>query len=141
MKTPAAVLAALAWPMFTLPAVLAGQEAPPTDRPVVKVLSGKPESAGHFSLHITYPPGSRTHPHYHSVDLTARVLRGRLLVGEAPRFDTTQVMAVEAESTVVMKAGQIHFDWWPNGGELAVEGEGPMTTVLVDSTGKPLPRP
>lgn len=137
---PAVVLAALAWATFARPAALVGQDAPLPDRPVVKVLAGNPDSAGHFALRITFPPGFHTDPHHHSVDLTVRVRSGRLMLGWASTFDTTRVFAFSPGTSTVEQAGRDHFDWFPEGGVLDLEGEGPMETVLVDSTGKPLPR-
>jgi hypothetical protein len=71
-----------------------------------------------------------------------RILSGTLMLGSGPVFDTiTRVVAVLPGSTVIVKASSLHFDWWPGGGELEIEGIGPMTNILVDSSGKPLPSP
>jgi hypothetical protein len=134
-------LAALAGAMLARPAGLVGQDAPPPDRPVVQVLAGNPDSTGHFALRITFPPGFHTEPHHHSVDLTVRVRSGRLMLGWGTTFDTTDVVAFEPGNTVVEQAARNHFDWFPEGGVLDLEGQGPMATVLVENTGKPLPSP
>jgi hypothetical protein len=106
-------------------------------RPVARTITGDPQKAGRFVVRITFPRGFHTDPHYHSVDITGRVLRGRLLMGSSARFDTAQVVPFEQRGSPVVEAGQVHYDWWPEGGELEIEGVGPMRTVMVDSTGKP----
>ncbi|HET8622718.1 MAG TPA: hypothetical protein VFM14_04085 [Gemmatimonadales bacterium] len=108
--------------------------------PMVRMITGDPEKPGRFVVRITFPRGSHTEPHYHTADVTGRVLRGRLLMGSTARFDTTRVVPFEQRGSKVVKAREVHFDWWPEGGELEIEGKGPMETVMVDSTGKPLPR-
>lgn len=106
-------------------------------RPVARTITGDPQKAGRFVVRITFPRGFHTDPHYHSVDITGRVLRGRLLMGASARFDTTEVVPFEQRGSPVVKAGQVHYDWWPEGGELEIQGVGPMRSVMVDSTGKP----
>lgn len=133
-----AIFAAICWALLAHPAALAGQDSLSAG-PRVQVMAGEPTQAGHFVVRITFPAGFHTEPHYHSVDITGRVLEGRLLMGSSARFDTTRVVAVERGRTTVVRAAQIHFDWWPEGGELEIEGEGPMETLMVDSSGKALP--
>jgi hypothetical protein len=49
--------------------------------PVVRAATGDPGRAGRFVARITFPRGFHSEPHYHNVDVTGRVLRGRLLMG------------------------------------------------------------
>jgi hypothetical protein len=116
----------------------AGQDS--VSGPIVRMITGDPAQPGRFVVRITFPRGAHTNPHYHSVDITGRVLRGKLLMGSSARFDTTEVVPFERRGSPVVKAGQVHFDWWPEGGELEIEGVGPMQTIMVDSTGKPRPQ-
>lgn len=129
--------AAVCWSLPAWPTRAAGQDS--ASAPIVQRISGDPERAGRFIVRITFPRGFHTDPHYHTVDITGRVLRGRLLMGSSARFDTTRVVPFERRGSNLVEAGQIHFDWWPEGGELEIEGEGPMQTIMVDSTGKALP--
>lgn len=129
------------WALLAHPAGLVGQDTVSTPRPVAQVLSGNPTQAGRFVVRITFAAGSHTDPHHHGVDLTVRVLRGRHMLGWGARFDTTRVVPVEPGNSTVVKAGVNHFDWFRENGELEIEGEGPMETVMVDSTGKAIPVP
>lgn len=143
MKPPLHViaLAALASAMVARPVILAGQDTSTTAGPVVKVLAGNPDQAGHSAVRITFPAGFHTDPHHHGVDLTARVRSGKLMLGWGTRFDTTRVVALQPGSSTVIPAAKDHFDWAPEGAEVDYESEGPWQTVLVDTAGKPLPSP
>ena len=134
-------LVALAGVMVASPVALVGQDTSTTTKPVMQVLPGDPNQAGHSVVRITFPPGFHTDPHHHGVDLTARVHKGRLIMGWGTRFDTTRVVALEAGSSTVIPAGKDHFDWFPEGAEVDYEAEGPWQNVLVDTAGKPLPKP
>ena len=107
----------------------------------MKVLAGDPDKAGHSAVRIAFPRSFHTDPHHHSVDLTAKVRSGRLMMGWDTRFDTTHVVAFRPGSTTVIPAGKDHYDWVPEGAEVDDEAEGPWQTVLIDTTGKPLPSP
>jgi hypothetical protein len=131
------VFTVIGWVLLSYPARLLGQDTASTSQPVARIVAGDPSQAGHFVVRITFPAGFHTDPHRHNVDLIGRVLRGRLMLGSGARFDTTRVVAVEQGQTTVVKAAQLHVDWWPAGGELEIEGEGPLETVLVDTTGSP----
>ena len=102
--------------LFAHPAGLAGQDS--LSAPVVRAVTGDPGRAGRFVVRIVFPRGFHSEPHYHNVDVTGRVLRGRLLMGSGARFDTTRVVPFERRGSNVVEARQIHFDWWPEGGEL-----------------------
>jgi mannose-6-phosphate isomerase-like protein (cupin superfamily) len=134
-------LAALASAIVTAPAALVGQDTSATAKPVVKVLAGNPDEAGHSTVSITFPAGFHTDPHHHGVDLAVRVRSGRLMLGWGTTFDTTRVVAVEPGSRTVIPAGKDHYDWAPKGAEVEYDSEGPWQTVLVDSAGKPIPSP
>ncbi len=125
--------------LFARPDGLAGQDS--VSAPVVRAVTGDPGRAGRFVARITFPRGFHSEPHYHNVDVTGRVLRGRLLMGTGARFDTIRVVPFERRGSKVVRAREIHFDWWPDGGELEIEGEGPLETIVVDSTGLALPSP
>lgn len=131
--------AVLIWALLVHPAALSGQDARGARPPVVHVVTGDPDRAGPFVERITFAAGFHTDPHAHSVDLTETVLRGRLMQGLGAAFDTSRVVALLPGSTLVVKAGVIHYDWWPAGGELEIRGTGPVGDVIVDSTGKPVP--
>lgn len=118
--------------VLTHPARLVGQDT--LSAPYrVRAISGDPHQTGHFIVRVTFPVGSHTDPHHHSVDLTERIVRGRLLMGSSARFDTTRVVAFDSGSTTMVRAGQVHYDWWPDGGELEMEGDGPMQSTMADS--------
>ena len=130
------VLAALAC-VLANPLDLVGQDTSASTKPVIHVLAGDPDQAGHSAVRITFPVGFHTDPHHHGVDLTARVRKGRLMMGWGTRFDTTQVVAFQSGSSTVIPAGKDHYDWFPEGAEVEYASEGPWQTVLVDSAGKP----
>jgi len=132
-------LAALALTMFARPAAVVGQDTARTAKPVVKVLSGDPDKTGHSAVRITFPAGFYTDPHHHAVDLAVSVRTGPLMLGWGTTFDTTRVTALKPGSRTVIPAGKDHFDWFPKGGEVDYESDGPWQTVLVDTAGKPLP--
>jgi mannose-6-phosphate isomerase-like protein (cupin superfamily) len=129
--------AALAWVLVAWPVDLVGQDTSATRKPIIRVLAGDPDQAGHSAVRITFPVGFHTDPHHHGVDLTARVRKGRLMMGWGTRFDTTQVVAFQPGGSTVIPAGKDHYDWFPEGAEVEYASEGPWQTVLVDSAGKP----
>jgi len=61
------------------------------------------------------------------------------MTGLGDRFDTAQVVVVEAGNTILVKAGVAHYDWFPEGGELEISGVGPVDGAVVDGTGKVMP--
>jgi hypothetical protein len=132
-------LGAFASVIVARPAALVGQDTSATPKPVVKVLAGNPDQAGHSTVRITFPAGFHTDPHHHGVDLAVRVRSGRLMLGWGATFDTTRVVAFQPGSRTVIPAGKDHYDWFPDGAEVEYESEGPWQSVLVDSAGKPVP--
>jgi mannose-6-phosphate isomerase-like protein (cupin superfamily) len=130
-------LAALACVRVARPPDLVGQDTSATTSPIIQVLAGDPDQAGHSAVRITFPVGFHTDPHHHGVDLAARVRKGRLIMGWGTRFDTTQVVTFEPGSSTIIPAGKDHYDWFPEGAEVEYASEGPWQTVLVDSAGKP----
>jgi hypothetical protein len=134
-------LAALAATSLTRPAVLVGQDTSAAAKPVVKVLTGNPDQAGHSAVRITFPAGFHTDPHHHGVDLTAKVRSGRLMLGWGTTFDTARVTPFQPDNSTVIPAGKDHYDWFPERAEVDYESEGPWESVLVDTAGKPLPSP
>ena len=131
-------LAALACVLVASPVDLVGQDTSATTKPVIQVLAGDPDQAGHSVVRITFPVGFHTDPHHHRVDLTARVRKGRLIMGWGTRFDTTQVVNFQPGSSTVIPAGKDHYDWFPEGADVEYASEGPWQTVLVDTAGKPI---
>jgi quercetin dioxygenase-like cupin family protein len=137
----ALALAALAWAMIVRPAALVGQDAPPVGQFGVQVLAGNPDQAGHFVLRITFPPGGHTDPHHHRTDLIVKVRSGKMMLGFGSLFDTTSVVAYQAGSTTFEPATKDHFEWFPDGGVVEYEGEGPLDSVVLDANGKPVSPP
>lgn len=138
---PLIAVAAFASVLVAHPAALVGQDTSAAGKPVMRVLAGNPERAGHSTVRITFPAGFHTDPHHHGVDLTAKVRSGRLMLGWGTTFDTTRVTAFQPGSRTAIPAGKDHYDWFPEGGEVDYGSEGPWETVLVDTAGKPLPSP
>jgi quercetin dioxygenase-like cupin family protein len=91
---------ALTWGLLAPAAGLSGHGTAGSPRPVVQVVTGNPTQAGRFVERITLAAGFHTDPHRHSVDLTERVLRGRLMLGLGATFDTTRTVAVLPGSTI-----------------------------------------
>ena len=112
------------------PAALYPQAPAADPRPTVRVISGDPTKPGPFVERITFTPGLHTDPHRHNIDLHERVIRGPLMMGLGTQFDTTTVVAINAGSTIVIKAGVPHYDWFPEGGELELSGEGPLESTM-----------
>ena len=141
MKSPLHViaLAALVSAMVARPAALLAQDTPPTARPVMQVLAGNPDQPGHSAVRITFPAGLHTDPHHQAVDLAATVRSGRLMLGWGTTVDTTRVVAFQPGSRTVIPAGKDHYDWFPEGAEVDYASGGPWQSILVDTTGKPLP--
>jgi len=130
-------LAALACVLVAWPVDLVGQDTSATTKPVIQVLAGDPDQAGHSTVRITFPVGFHTDPHHHGVDLSAKVRKGRLMMGWGTAFDTTQVVTFQPGSRTLIPAGKDHYDWFPEGAEVEYASEGPWQTVLVDSAGNP----
>jgi hypothetical protein len=63
------------------------------------------------------------------------------MLGFGTRFDTASVVAFQPGSTTFEPAARDHFEWFPEGGVVDYEGEGPLDGVVVDSARKPVPSP
>lgn len=134
-------LATFASAIVACPVALLAQDTSATGKHAVRILAGNPDQPGHSAVRITFPKGFHTDPHHHAVDLVARVRSGRLMLGWGATFDTTAVTTLQPGSVTVIPAGKDHYDWFPEGGKVDYESEGPWETVLVDTAGKPIPSP
>ena len=107
-------------------------------------LYGDPNKAGPYAILIKWYPGNFSRPHTHDKVRNIYVVSGTWWVSSSSVFDIRKTYPLHAGSTSVDEAGAIHFDGARKGekepGVILLAGIGPVNSVSVDESGKPIPR-
>jgi quercetin dioxygenase-like cupin family protein len=126
---------------FTLPADIQWTGGPLSGSYQAR-LFGDPSKPGPYGILIKWMPGNFSHPHFHSQDRWVYVVSGTWWVSTSTHFDPSQTYPLPAGTFATDLANTVHWDGAKAGGEPAVlelVGMGPVTTIEVDESGKPLP--
>jgi hypothetical protein len=107
-------------------------------------LYGDPAKPGPYAILIKWYPGNFSRPHTHDKVRNIYVVSGTWWVSSSSVFDVRKTYPLHAGSTSTDEAGAIHFDGARKGekepGVILLAGIGPVNSVSVDETGKPIPR-
>ena len=105
-------------------------------------LYGNPNQPGPYAVLIKWYPGNFSRPHTHDKTRWIYVVSGTWWVSSSSVFDVRKTYPLHAGSTSVDEANAIHFDGSRKGekepGVFLLAGIGPVNSVSVDETGKPL---
>lgn len=107
-------------------------------------LYGDQSKPGPYAVLIKWYPGNFSRPHTHDKTRWIYVVSGTWWVSSSSVFDVRKTYPLHAGSTSVDEAGAIHFDGARKGekepGVILLAGIGPVNSVSVDESGKPIPR-
>jgi quercetin dioxygenase-like cupin family protein len=105
-------------------------------------LFGDPNKAGMYGVLIKWNPGTGSRPHMHDQDRYIYVVSGTWWVSSSNVYDPKLSHPMPAGSYVEDVANTTHWDGARAGGPpviLELVGMGPVKTIQVDESGKPLP--
>jgi hypothetical protein len=107
-------------------------------------LYGNPNQPGPYAILIKWYPGNFSRPHTHDKVRNIYVVSGTWWVSSSSVFDIRKTYPLHAGSVSTDEAGAIHFDGSRKGekepGIILLAGIGPVNSVSVDESGKPIPR-
>jgi hypothetical protein len=107
-------------------------------------LFGDPNKPGPYGILVKWNPGHFSMPHFHNTDRWVYVISGTWWVSSSAVYDESKTYPMPAGTFATDIANTVHYDGAKAGGPpaiLEIVGMGPVTTVPVDETGKPKPRP
>ena len=95
-------------------------------------LYGDPAKPGPYAVMIRWVPGHFSHPHTHSTDRHAYVVKGTWWVSTGTHYDPATTFPVRQGTFATDLANKVHWDGAKDEEViLLVMGTGPMTTALV----------
>ncbi len=101
-------------------------------------LVSRRELPGLFVERAIFPPGYRSNPHLHPVDMNITVISGAINLALTSQNDTSVSVNVYGPgSFIIIPANQAHFEWFTDTTMMDITGIGPMNTVnlpIVHST-------
>ena len=95
-------------------------------------LYGDPDKPGPYGILIKWPKGQMSHPHFHTTDRWAYVVKGTWWVSTSDHWDPKTTWPLPAGSFATDLAGKVHWDGSKDEELiLLVTGMGPIKTVTV----------
>ena len=95
-------------------------------------LYGDPNKAGPYGILIKWPKGQMSHPHFHTTDRFAYVVKGTWWISTTEHWDPKTTWPLPEGSFATDLAGKVHWDGSKDEDLiLLVTGMGPMKTVTV----------
>ena len=95
-------------------------------------LYGDPNKPGPYGIIIKWPKGQMSHPHFHTTDRFAYVVKGTWWVSTSDHYDPATTYPLPQGTFAIDKANQVHWDGSKDEELiLLVTGMGPMKTVTV----------
>jgi hypothetical protein len=102
-------------------------------------LYGDPDKPGPYGILIKWPKGQMSHPHFHTTDRFAYVVKGTWWVSTSDHWDPATTWPLPEGSFATDLANKVHWDGSKDEDLiLLVTGMGPMKTVTVPE--KPAPK-
>ncbi len=109
------------------------------------VLYGDPTREGPYGLLIKWYPGAFSRPHFHDQTRWIYVVSGTWWVSSGNVYDEKTTYPFHAGTFSTDVANTVHWDGCRAGEKepaiILLTGVGPVKTVQVDETGKPVPPP
>jgi len=104
---------------------------------------GDPSKPGPYAVLYRWHRGAFSRPHFHDKIRHIVVVQGTWWVSSSNTYDEKTTYPLTAGSTATDEANAIHWDGTRTGEKedaiIYLYGEGPVSTVFVDPTGKPYP--
>jgi quercetin dioxygenase-like cupin family protein len=95
-------------------------------------LYGDPDKPGPYGILIKWPKGQMSHPHFHTTDRWAYVVKGTWWISTSDHWDPKTTWPLPEGSFATDLANKVHWDGSKNEELiLLVTGIGPMKTVTV----------
>ena len=93
---------------------------------------GDPAKPGIYIIHVKFPPGVMSKPHFHGEARYATVIKGTWYTGEGDVFDPSKTVPLKPGSFMKHPAGTHHYDGAKDE-EVIVQlmGMGPSTTTKL----------
>jgi quercetin dioxygenase-like cupin family protein len=106
-------------------------------------LFGDPSKPGIYGQLVRWNPGHFSTPHFHDKVRYITVISGTWWVSSSNKWDPNKTYPLHAGTVSQDAANTVHWDGSKGGDKepaiIEIVGEGPVGTVRVDETGKPLP--
>jgi len=106
-------------------------------------LYGNPNQPGPYAILIKWYPGNFSRPHFHDKIRHIAVISGTWWVSSSSTYDEKTTYPLHAGATATDQENGIHWDGSRSGDPepaiIYLYGEGPVSTVFVDTAGKPIP--
>jgi len=95
-------------------------------------LYGDPDKPGPYGILIKWPKGQMSHPHFHTTDRFAYVVKGTWWISTSDHWDPKTTWPLPEGSFATDLAGKVHWDGSKDEDLiLLVTGMGPMKSVTV----------
>jgi hypothetical protein len=105
---------------------------------------GDPSKPGPYAVLYRWHQGSFSRPHFHDKIRHIVVVQGTWWVSSSNTYDEKTTYPLHAGTTATDQENGIHWDGSragdPEPAIIYLYGEGPVSTVFVDTNGKPLPK-
>ena len=96
------------------------------------IIEGDPKKPGIYVIHVKFPPGIMSKPHYHGEARYATVIKGTWYTGEGDVFDPGKTVGLKPGSFMKHPAGTHHYDGAKNEEViLQLVGIGPTSTTRI----------
>ena len=106
---------------------------------------GDPNKPGPYAVLYRWHVGSFSRPHFHDKVRHIVVVSGTWWVSTSTKYDEKLTYPLTAGATATDEKDAIHWDGTRSGEKeeaiIYLYGEGPVSTVFVDTAGKPIPLP
>ncbi len=151
-KIPAAVHATVTAPegktpdpkriTFTLPKNIKWEVMAPGESDIAHIY-GDPSKPGPYAVLYRWHPGAFSRPHFHDKVRHIVVVSGTWWVSSSNTYDEKTTCPFHAGTMATDEVNGIHWDGTRSGEKepaiIYLYGEGPVSTVFVDTNGKPYP--
>ena len=101
----------------------------------IAVIDGNPDSAGAYTLRLSFPAGYRFPPHFHPMAEHLTVLSGTLLLAMGERADESKLQAYVAGDYLHLPPVKPHFGGARDVTVIQLHGQGPFKIMLVQGAG------
>jgi quercetin dioxygenase-like cupin family protein len=102
--------------------------------PQMATLVGDSTKPGFYIVLMKFPPHTMSHPHFHTYDRYATVLKGTWWVATGTKFEPDKMGPMPAGSFVTDLAGKVHYDGAKNEPvEIEICGQGPVTMTSAEA--------
>src|SRR5438128_295675 len=124
----AVAASSITWTEAAVPGFPAGMK--------IAVIQGKPDSAGLYTLRLSFPDGYRFPPHWHPMAEHLTVLSGTLQLAMGERADESKLKAYAPGDFLFMPARKAHFGGARGFTVVQLHGQGPFAINLVETTSR-----